>query len=98
MEILICVGIFCLFIILITIFSTKYTQFIYQKMYLNPKQTLDSMVMQGAAPLDWRKLSGKACVRRLKKLEKFVKSDRFYSREERQERFDLLAELRKEYN
>lgn len=97
MEILICILIFCVFIIFINFFSTRYIQFLYRKMYAEHRQELDTALNYGAVPERWRKRGKAGCIKRLGRLKKFVAQDRFFSSEEKESLMSQLDDLKEEW-
>lgn len=97
MVILVSLLVFSLFIIFLNFFSTRYIQFIYKKMYVDHKKALDTITMFGSVPQSWSKYGKQGCLRRLKKLKKFVSMDRGTSQQEKDDLLEILCDMENEW-
>lgn len=97
MSILLCIVIFCGFIILLNIFSTHYIQFLYRKLYTERRLELELVVNSDIIPDKWRKGGKRRCLKELDKLIKYVKQDRFFSQDEKENTVMTLDEMKEEW-
>lgn len=92
MEIIICIVLLCAFLVGLNFFSKWYIQFVYKKMYLDHKNAIDEIVNNTAIPSDWKGKGKASCIKKISKLERFVKQDKFYSPSEKELIIEVLQE------